>query len=370
MLIARPAAVLICLAPFRFSFREKLFISWVGLRGAVSVFLASIPMLVGLPGAHFYFDVAFVVVMLSLLIQGWTIGAAGRFLRIGQPRPDVNAHRTELDLPGTLKQELVGYPVVADSPYLRRGIAPTWAKLTLVVRDERVLTPEEAAPVREGDQVYFLAPPDRVQALDRFFAERTSARPDAALVEDFFVPGDVTMGALGEIYGLTVAPEDAADDAVGLLRRLFHQASAAAERRDPARARQAGRPHRHRGSRRAGRPAARRARAGAAHLARPALDQDAPPGPPAAGAAAPGPVIVRFADHSAMMASMASSPSVSAAGPGCRISGDLISRRKPSRTAGMASKPGRPANLAGTNFLPHHEPITMSGARRDDLRRA
>ncbi len=103
MLIARPAAVLICLAPFRFSFREKLFISWVGLRGAVSVFLASIPMLVGLPGAHFYFDVAFVVVMLSLLIQGWTIGAAGRFLRIGQPRPDVNAHRTELDLPGTLE---------------------------------------------------------------------------------------------------------------------------------------------------------------------------------------------------------------------------------------------------------------------------
>ena len=57
MLIARPAAVLVCLAPFRFSLREKLFISWVGLRGAVSVFLASIPMLVGLPGAHFYFDV-------------------------------------------------------------------------------------------------------------------------------------------------------------------------------------------------------------------------------------------------------------------------------------------------------------------------
>src|SRR6185436_16775293 len=135
MLIARPAAVLICLAPFRFSLREKLFISWVGLRGAVSVFLASIPMLVGLPGAHFYFDVAFVVVMLSLLIQGWTIGAAGRMLRIGMPRTDVDAHRTELDLLGTLKQELVGYHLIAGSPYLRRGIRPSWAKLTLVVRD-------------------------------------------------------------------------------------------------------------------------------------------------------------------------------------------------------------------------------------------
>jgi cell volume regulation protein A len=210
MLIARPAAVLVCLAPFRFSLREKLFISWVGLRGAVSVFLASIPMLVGLPGAHFYFDVAFVVVMLSLLIQGWTIGAAGRMLRVGLPRTDVNARRTELDLPGTLKQELVGYALVADSPYLRRGITPPWAKLTLVVRSGHVLTPEEAGTVREGDHVYFLAPPERAQALDRFFAERPAqASPDAALVEDFFVPGDVTLGALAEIYGLTIPPQDA-----------------------------------------------------------------------------------------------------------------------------------------------------------------
>jgi cell volume regulation protein A len=209
MLIARPAAVLLCLAPFRFSLREKLFISWVGLRGAVSVFLAAIPMLVGLPGAHFYFDVAFVVVLLSLAIQGWTIAPAARLLRIGMPRTDVRAHRTELDLPGTLKHELVGYPVVAHSPYLRRGITPPWAKLTLVVRDERVNTPEEAGAVREGDHVYFLAPPDRVQALDRFFAERTQVVPDAALVEDFFVPGEVTLGALGEIYGLAVPAEDA-----------------------------------------------------------------------------------------------------------------------------------------------------------------
>jgi cell volume regulation protein A len=210
MLVARPAAVLLCLAPFRFSLREKLFISWVGLRGAVSVFLAAIPMLVGLPGAHFYFDVAFVVVMLSLAIQGWTIAAAARLLRIGMPRTDVTARRTELDLPGQLKHELVGYPVVADSPFLRRGITPSWAKLALLVRNEQVFTPDEAAGVLVGDHVYFLAPPDRVQALDRFFAERTQAQPDAALVEDFFVPAETTLGALAEIYGLAIPQEDAA----------------------------------------------------------------------------------------------------------------------------------------------------------------
>jgi cell volume regulation protein A len=105
---------------------------------------------------------------------------------------------------------LVGYPLVADSPYLRRGISPSWAKLTLVVRDDRVHTPEEAAAVRAGDHVYFLAPPDRVQALDRFFADRPlQAMADANLVEDFFVPGDTTLGALAEIYGLEISPEDA-----------------------------------------------------------------------------------------------------------------------------------------------------------------
>jgi cell volume regulation protein A len=211
MLLARPVAVFLCLAPFRFSVREKLFISWVGLRGAVGIFLASIPLLVGLPGAHFYFDIGFVVVLVSLLVQGWTIAPAARLLGVALPRTDVSAHRTELDLPGQLSQELVGFPVVAASPYLRRGITPSWAKLTLVIRNERVLTPEEASSVREGDYVYFLAPPDRAHLLDRFFADMpVPSRPEAALVEDFFVQGDATLGALSEIYGLAVPPGKAA----------------------------------------------------------------------------------------------------------------------------------------------------------------
>jgi cell volume regulation protein A len=211
MLVARPAAVFLCLAPFRFSTREKLFISWVGLRGAVGIFLASIPLLVGLPKAQLYFDVGFVVVLVSLLVQGWTIAFAARQLRIATWHADVTARRTELDLPGQLEQDLVGYPVVAGSPYLRRGITPSWAKLTLVVRNERVHTPEEAGAVREGDHVYFLAPPQRARALDRFFVDvPVGAAPDAALIEDFFVPGDATLAALAEIYGLTIPPEKAA----------------------------------------------------------------------------------------------------------------------------------------------------------------
>lgn len=207
MFIARPAAVFLCLAPFRFSLREMTFISWVGLRGAVSIFLASIPLLVKYERAQIIFDVGFVVVLVSLLVQGWTIPYAARKLRMAMTNEAISSRRSELDLPGQLSQELVGYPVVDDSPYLRHGIAPSWAKLTLVVREERVHTPEEAGAVRRGDHVYFLAPPERAQALDRFFVDIPgSMLPDPKLLGDFFLPAATTLGALAEIYSLPVEP--------------------------------------------------------------------------------------------------------------------------------------------------------------------
>jgi cell volume regulation protein A len=210
MLFARPVTVFLCLWPFRFPWRETAFISWVGLRGAVGIFLASIPLLVGVPGAYRYFDIAFVVVLTSLLIQGWTIAPAARSLGVSFPRGKPLPRRVELDLPGQLEQEMVGYPVVAKSPYLRRGLIPAWAKPTLIVRDERILTIAEGSPVREGDYLYLLAPPEKAEALDRFFVDMPPpAAPDPRLLGDFFVSGDVTLNALAEIYGLSVADKDA-----------------------------------------------------------------------------------------------------------------------------------------------------------------
>lgn len=208
MLVARPAAVFLCLAPFNYQWREKLFISWVGLRGAVAIFLASIPLLVGLPEAYLYFDVAFVVVLSSLLIQGWTVALSARKLDMSFSRSDPLPRRIELDLPGQLAREIIGYPVPANSPYLRRGLIPNWARPTLVIRKEEILTPAEAEPVRVGDYVYLLAPPEKAQALDRFFMNMPPPRaPDPELLGDFFVPGTAALGALADIYGLQVAAD-------------------------------------------------------------------------------------------------------------------------------------------------------------------
>src|SRR5919205_1024105 len=210
MILARPIAVFLCLAPFRFNWREKVFIAWTGLRGAVAIFLASIPMLVGLSKAYLYFDVAFVVVIISLLLQGWTLAPAARRLHVALPRADRGPRRVELDLPGQLEQQLVGYPVRSKSLYFRRGLIPSWSKPTLVIRDERILTPVEADPVAPGDYIYLLAPPEKAESLDRFFVDmQPSSAPDPHLLGDFMVSGEHTLAELAEIYGVSVAEDQA-----------------------------------------------------------------------------------------------------------------------------------------------------------------
>jgi potassium/hydrogen antiporter len=210
MLVARPVAVFICLAPFRFNWREKVFIAWTGLRGAVAIFLASIPMLVGLGKAYLYFDVAFVVVIISLLFQGWTLAAAARRLHVALPRSEAGPRRVELDLPGQLEQELVGYPVRPKSLYFRRGVIPSWSKPTLVIRNQNILSPAEAEPVAPGDYIYLLAPPEKADALDRFFVDMPpSTAPDPHLLGDFVVSGEITLCDLSQAYAIATPEEHA-----------------------------------------------------------------------------------------------------------------------------------------------------------------
>ena len=127
--------------------------------------------------AQIFFDIGFVVVLVSLLVQGWTIALAAHRLHIALPGSDPAPRRVELDLPGQLEQELVGYEIGGNNPYLRRRLRPSWAKLMLVVRDEHVLTAAEAGDIREGDHAYFLAPPEKAKALDRFFVDMPPPAP-------------------------------------------------------------------------------------------------------------------------------------------------------------------------------------------------
>lgn len=204
--VARPVAVWLCLWPFKFNVKERAFVSWVGLRGAVSIFLASIPTLSGLPYSHIYFNVAFFVVIVSLTLQGWTIKFAARRLGQALPRTSYPITRTEVDLPGQHNVELIGYPIGTESRVLTMTKLPDWTRLTLVVRDGKILNPSEAGPLVAGDYAYLLAPELKAQSLDTIFSPATELR-GTALEGEFDIFGDAPVDKLDEFYGLG-APRD------------------------------------------------------------------------------------------------------------------------------------------------------------------
>ncbi len=210
MLVGRPLAVAACLAPFRYGKREIGFVAWVGLRGAVGIFLASIPMLMKLPSAGLIFNVAFIVVLASLLVQGWTLGLAARLLDVALPHRDREVRRVELDLPGSLARELVGYAVAPDASILRGAAVPGWAQLAMIVRDGEIVMAGSIGGVAAGDYAYLLAPPGRVYRLDWLFAPSDEAREvEREVFGEFSFDANVRLADVAGFYGLPVREKDA-----------------------------------------------------------------------------------------------------------------------------------------------------------------
>jgi cell volume regulation protein A len=202
MVIGRPLAAAICLRPFGYSAKEILFVGWVGLRGAVSIYLASIPVLAEVPNAGVFFNVGFFVVLISLVVQGWTIKPAALWLGLALPRTAPESKRIEIDLPGQLKQELVGYPVQADSAVLAQGRVPEWAKPVLVIRADTILEPAEAGRLVEDDYAYFLVPLKKVQRLDQLFTPSTEAERDRQASGELPLDGSAPLGQVCALYGI------------------------------------------------------------------------------------------------------------------------------------------------------------------------
>ncbi|MGN6548859.1 MAG: potassium/proton antiporter [Pararhizobium sp.] len=183
ILIARPLAVWICLLPYRFTGQETAFISWVGLRGAVSILLAILPMIGGVSNGSLFFNTAFIIVLVSLLVQGWTIGVMARRLGLIVPPRIGPVEKIEVELPGTAHHELLAYRVVRGSPVLTGERIPRWARPSLVVRDGRSMRYQYAGRLQENDYVYLFISPNFPRLLDRLFASPVPVDDDDA---DFF----------------------------------------------------------------------------------------------------------------------------------------------------------------------------------------
>ncbi|MFA7413466.1 MAG: potassium/proton antiporter [Rhizobium sp.] len=210
--IARPLAIWLCLLPFDYTQRETTFIAWVGLRGAVSILLAILPILGNLEDGQLYFNTAFIVVMISLLVQGWTIKPVARKLGLIIP-PRIGAiDKVELDLPGAANHELLAYRVVADSPVLRGERIPRWAMPSLVIRDGKSMRYQYAGRLKENDQVYLFIAPGYSRLLDRLFASRAPvAEDDSEFFGTFAISPATRVDDLDQAYGpLTINEADRA----------------------------------------------------------------------------------------------------------------------------------------------------------------
>lgn len=223
MFVARPVAVAACLLPFRYRPGEIGFIAWIGLRGAVGVFLASIPLLAKLPNAWLYFNVAFVVVLTSLLVQGWTLRLAAKLFDVAVPRGDPDTRRVQLDLPGQLDYDLLGYRVPAGSKALDAQTWPLNVRLMMAVREGKVLTAEEAGALQPEDYAYLLAPPDSARRLDWLFVGSDGHGPAQAGFGSFTLPGDVALGELAQFYGLHIPKRFSARTAAQLFDERFDE---------------------------------------------------------------------------------------------------------------------------------------------------
>ncbi|HYD98090.1 MAG TPA: potassium/proton antiporter, partial [Alphaproteobacteria bacterium] len=222
ILVARPLAIWLCLWPFRFSHNEMAFVAWVGLRGAVSILLAIVPILGGVAEGQALFNTAFLVVVVSLVVQGWTIAPVARWLRLTVPATMGPVERVELDLPGQATYELVTYTVVEQSPVTRGATLPRWARPSLIVRDGRPLPLYRIRELRAGDRVYLFAPPRRVPLLDRLYAGTAPlSAEDEAFFGDFVLKPDVALGELAGLYGIAIGAEPPALTLAELFHREF-----------------------------------------------------------------------------------------------------------------------------------------------------
>jgi cell volume regulation protein A len=161
ILVARPIAVAVAALPVRLPLRWQAFISWAGLRGAVPIVLATIPVSAGVPGATKLFDLVFLVVGLLTLLQGPTLSWAAHRLGVTAPAEPMEIIVDAAPLE-ELHAELLQVQIPEDSRM--HGVEifelrlPAQANVALIVRDKRGLVPTQTTDLRVGDRLLIVVP--------------------------------------------------------------------------------------------------------------------------------------------------------------------------------------------------------------------
>lgn len=229
--IARPIAVFLSLVPFHFPKKDQVFISWVGLRGAVPIILALFPWLAGVPNKDLYFNVAFFVVIVSLLIQGWSIAPVARWLKLEVPPEPGPDHSMTLDSVDSndLLQVLSfkvgkGSPIV-DSDWQQLNMSPDVSYLGVLRKGEWIKA-EQSPSFQLNDMLMVLSKAKDVKAVSdkvSTSAEQTSL-DKLDFFGDFVLNGEITLNELDSFYSIQFAEhQDPSQSLSEYITEKFHR---------------------------------------------------------------------------------------------------------------------------------------------------
>ncbi|MBF0478235.1 MAG: potassium/proton antiporter [Candidatus Omnitrophica bacterium] len=176
--LARPISMFICLFPFKFDWVEKTMISWVGLRGAVPIILATFPLLSHVPQAEMIFNIVFFVVITSVLVQGASIHAVAQWLKVAVPGDSTRVYPLEFErtegIDASLNDLIVPYNSAAAGKRIFELNVPIKCLIVLISREDKFIIPDGSMIIEGGDVLLVLANDQDFAALNAGVRSRRS----------------------------------------------------------------------------------------------------------------------------------------------------------------------------------------------------
>jgi cell volume regulation protein A len=172
ILLARPISIFLVLWPFRFNLRSKLFISWVGLRGAVPIVFATYPLTMGLPHANIIFNLVFFITVTSVSIQGTTVPLAAKILKLSIPGDTRKKTILDRELADKVRSLLDEITISPEFPCVGKPIVdlklPHNVLVVMIKRERQFLIPDGSTVLQAGDKMMIMA--DDKESIQRFYS--------------------------------------------------------------------------------------------------------------------------------------------------------------------------------------------------------